>query len=377
MSATSSTRALRLAALSVRQAASSSSRAASTYTPRGRFNNTEEVVRPPRPKSPMYFTGKPGYGEAVAGLEKAIERAQDALRKVYVWPIPKELPPIHPPASSWKSFEELNGGNMDMRKQGDYRNLLILLNQLHRLRNISAMTDNHQVSEMIDQALQPFEHSDKVAAAAAAEAARKEAQSSGAGIDKLGRAYAIGRRKTSSARVWLVPAAQHREIMSRSEKEGEVAEAGEAAPESPAAIPKSEILINHLPLTQHFSIPSHREDVLRPLRVTGLLGAYNIFGLVRGGGPTGQSGALSLGIARALAMLHKDSVKVLINDNALYRDPREVERKKTGRDKARKAVSDGEGDKRYVDADSDRKLGSSVKFGHLLLITCMQIMTLA
>ena len=47
--------------------------------------------------------------------------------------------------------------------------------------------------------------------------------------------------------------------------------------------------------------PAERERVVRPFKIAGLLGAFNVFALVRGGGTTGQSGALSLGIAKALA----------------------------------------------------------------------------
>lgn len=96
--------------------------------------------------------------------------------------------------------------------------------------------------------------------------------------------------------------------------------------------------------------------MVRPLKVAGVLGGFNIFALVRGGGTSGQSGAVALGIAKALAahepgvegILRKgDSILTFLKSELdLYghtaklmrRDPRMVERKKTGPAKARKRV---------------------------------------
>jgi len=75
---------------------------------------------------------------------------------------------------------------------------------------------------------------------------------------------------------------------------------------------------------------------VRPLKVAGVLGAYNVFALVRGGGMSGQSGAVALGVARALVHLEEGVEGVLRKAKLLRRDPRMVERKKTGLAKARK-----------------------------------------
>ncbi|KAJ3008250.1 hypothetical protein NUW54_g3225 [Trametes sanguinea] len=102
------------------------------------------------------------------------------------------------------------------------------------------------------------------------------------------------------------------------------------------------ILVNGMPLVDWFTAAPHlidRERVVRPFRVAGLLGAYNVFALVRGGGSTGQSGAIALGIAKALAAHVPDVEPLLRKAKLLKRDPRSVERKKTGRAKARKAYT--------------------------------------
>ena len=61
---------------------------------------------------------------------------------------------------------------------------------------------------------------------------------------------------------------------------------------------------------------SDRERVVRPFRIAGLIGAYNVFAIVRGGGSTGQSGALTLAIAKALAA-HAPDVEPLLRKGTL------------------------------------------------------------
>ncbi|KAF2443015.1 hypothetical protein P171DRAFT_455913 [Karstenula rhodostoma CBS 690.94] len=124
-------------------------------------------------------------------------------------------------------------------------------------------------------------------------------------VDDWGRARGVGRRKTSSAVVWLV--------------EGE----GEA-------------LVNGKSLSQFFGRLHHRESAVWALKATHRLDKYNMFGLVQGGGSTGQAEALTLAVAKAL-LVHEPALKpALRRAGCVTRDPRKVERKKTGHVKARK-----------------------------------------
>jgi len=275
----------------------------------------------------------------MTSLEAELTKAQESLRKTLVWPLPSELPALQTPPAAWKSWDLLTAKQLPMRAKGDYRALISVLNQLNHIRHVANVTGSYDVADNITKAVEPFEHGDRVAAAAAREELRRKSMQEGTGVDELGRVYAIGRRKSSSARIWMVPTAQARELFETpapaAPSEDEVAEVEAKA----VHIPEGEIVVNHLPITRHFSRVTDREVVTRPLRVTGLIGAYNIFALTRGGGPTGQAGAISLAIARALAKVRNDAVPALINDNALHRDGRSVERKKTNRVKARKAVS--------------------------------------
>jgi len=75
---------------------------------------------------------------------------------------------------------------------------------------------------------------------------------------------------------------------------------------------------------------------VRPLKLAGVLGAFNVFAIVRGGGTTGQAGALAHGIAQGIVAHVPEVDPILRKAKLMKRDPRMVERKKTGLAKARK-----------------------------------------
>ncbi|HET6751386.1 MAG TPA: 30S ribosomal protein S9 [Actinomycetes bacterium] len=95
--------------------------------------------------------------------------------------------------------------------------------------------------------------------------------------------------------------------------------------------------LNGRPLDDYFPNPAHRRLVTEPLRVTNTLERYDILANLDGGGVSGQAGALRHGIARALVDLDPELRVELKKRGFLTRDAREVERKKYGLKKARKA----------------------------------------
>jgi small subunit ribosomal protein S9 len=115
----------------------------------------------------------------------------------------------------------------------------------------------------------------------------------------------VGRRKTSVARVFLSPG-------------------------------KGRILINKLPVEEYFKDEYRRSEALKPLAVAEKQNEFDIKVNVHGGGVTGQTGAVSLAIARAILEYDEASREALKKEKLLTRDPRMVERKKYGRKKARK-----------------------------------------
>jgi small subunit ribosomal protein S9 len=95
--------------------------------------------------------------------------------------------------------------------------------------------------------------------------------------------------------------------------------------------------INGRTLEEYFPRPAHRVAVTTPLKVAGVEGKFDIRARLRGGGPSGQAGALRHGIARALVEADPNLRTVLKREGFLTRDARIVERKKAGLHKARKA----------------------------------------
>lgn len=116
---------------------------------------------------------------------------------------------------------------------------------------------------------------------------------------------AIGRRKTSVARVILTPGT-------------------------------GKFSVNNRSLEVYFPLATLQTEIAKPLSVTGTAGKYDIQVNVEGGGWTGQAGAVCLGISRALVNISEDHRSPLRTAGLLTRDPRMVERKKYGQKKARK-----------------------------------------
>jgi small subunit ribosomal protein S9 len=117
---------------------------------------------------------------------------------------------------------------------------------------------------------------------------------------------ATGRRKTSVARVRLVDGS-------------------------------GQFTLNGKSLDDYFPQAAHRIRAVEALRITELDGRYDISATLEGGGTTGQSDALRLGIARALVEIDPELRQVLKKAGLLRRDDRKVERKKYGLRKARRA----------------------------------------
>ena len=97
------------------------------------------------------------------------------------------------------------------------------------------------------------------------------------------------------------------------------------------------IIVNGVPYEERFPRLEHRQTVMNPLSVTDSVGKYNTIVKVAGGGISGQGGAISHGIARALVRAD-DSLKTILRQHGLLtRDSRVKERKKAGLKRARKA----------------------------------------
>ncbi len=125
-------------------------------------------------------------------------------------------------------------------------------------------------------------------------------------LDSKDRAYATGRRKNSIARVWL--------------KRG-----------------NGDIKINGKALEKYFTRPVLQMIVNQPLNVLQSEEGYEIMATVKGGGLSGQAGAIRHGISKALSLHDQSNRPALKKVGFLTRDPRVVERKKSGLAKARRS----------------------------------------
>jgi small subunit ribosomal protein S9 len=118
------------------------------------------------------------------------------------------------------------------------------------------------------------------------------------------RFYATGKRKTAVARVWL--------------RQGD-----------------GRIEINRKSLNDYFPRDAVRMFILRPFELTDTLGQFNVFVNIKGGGISGQAGAIRHGISKALMAYNENFRDILKKAGFITRDPRAKERKKYGRRGAR------------------------------------------
>ncbi|HDM90698.1 MAG: 30S ribosomal protein S9 [Candidatus Hydrothermota bacterium] len=100
---------------------------------------------------------------------------------------------------------------------------------------------------------------------------------------------------------------------------------------------KGRIYINGRRVLEYFGREELVQHALEPLRVTGKEGQFDVIAKIRGGGISGQAGALRLAIARALASYDEGLKDLLKRHKLLTRDPREKERMKYGKAKRRKS----------------------------------------
>lgn len=230
------------------------------------------------PASPSYFTAAPQFTDSLLTL-------QHLYRKYQSLPA---LPSSAAPRAAWDKLSDYRSKVAEPVKETKYQRVVSILKRLNRI-HPSLMPE--EVAEALDKHRAPHD--------------LDSGKANPGVIDEYGRAPGVGRRKESSARVLLV--------------EG-----------------TGEILINGRSINAAFGRVHDRESAMWPLKATGRLDKYNVWGLVSGGGTTGQAEAITLAVAKAL-LVHEPALKpILRRAGVLTRDRRRVERKKPGHLKARK-----------------------------------------
>ncbi|KAK1971334.1 ribosomal protein S9/S16 [Colletotrichum eremochloae] len=232
----------------------------------------------PLPVSPSYFSREPGFNDAYIKLSTLLQRYQHL----------PTAPPELVPRQVWKTLTIYRQTSGEPVKALPYSQALAMVKRLHSIFPSMMPGEVKKALQEFKRDIDPFRNMEKPAS-----------------LDKFGRALGVGRRKTSSARAWVV--------------EG-----------------TGEVLVNGKPLNNMFGRIHDRESAIWALRSTGRTDKYNVWALVEGGGVTGQAEALTLAVAKAI-LAHEPALRpILRKAGCITRDARTVERKKHGHVKARK-----------------------------------------
>jgi small subunit ribosomal protein S9 len=230
------------------------------------------------PASPSYFTATPQYTDDLLHLFSL-------YRKYLLLP---KVASGEAPRVAFKSLQEYRTQTGEPVRVKSYSILLGVLRRLNSIHYSLMPVEIQRVLQRFKRRLQPYNNPAKPIE-----------------VDDMGRARGVGRRKSSSAVVYLV--------------EGD-----------------GECLINGRTLPEYFGRLHDRESAVWALKATQRLDKYNVFAVARGGGTTGQAEAITLGVAKALLAHEPDLKPALRKAGVVARDMRRVERKKPGKLKARK-----------------------------------------
>ncbi|RQM04877.1 hypothetical protein DH86_00002658 [Scytalidium sp. 3C] len=202
------------------------------------------------PSSPSYFTAMPIFTDDYLSLQRLLQRYSS-------------LPVVEPsqaPQISWRTLAEYKDMLGEAVKSAKYRKIIHILQRLNRIHASVMPQEVKDAIALYKRDINPAENVPNPIL-----------------IDRFGRAMAHGKRKSSTARAWVV--------------EG-----------------NGEVLINGKTLADAFSRIHDRESAIWALKVTDRIDKYNVWALVEGGGTTGQAEALTLAVAKAL-LAHEPALK--------------------------------------------------------------------
>ena len=287
------------------------------YVPPASLENVADAPPPrfrPRkktkPESPSFYTSRASYYDHLYQLETALQRCRRALSVLGLLPLPAFARASLPPAQHlWRNRQSMTTMFSGALTTARYRRMVAVLSDLEECSRVAAVAGHDALTESIQPVLELFERHDK--AEVLARATRKHVP-----LDRYGRSYTVGKRKESAARVWMIPVREQQQQQQQHQQPPPahsaaaveddilapvVDDAFAPSPDAPhVPVTTTTILVNNVPLNRFFATPTDRECVVRPLKLAGVLGAFNVFAIVRGGGTTGQAGALAHGIAQGI-----------------------------------------------------------------------------
>lgn len=211
-------------------------------------NNQQE-----RPSSSSFFTGKPSYYDTLFFLQDVIKNSPSIAATAR-----EEQATLSRQWIKRQALSELLKFNLTEAQHS------MICQKLSEIERIAAATGNLDLNALVDS----FSTNSSISSSKSIK--EQFLPSSSVYADNLGRICAIGRRKTAVAKVYLV--------------DGD-----------------GEMLVNGERVTDYFTKMSNLVQIMKPMQVTGTLGKFNVFCKTSCGGLTGQAGAISLGIAKAIA----------------------------------------------------------------------------
>ncbi|KAI8085805.1 ribosomal protein S9/S16-domain-containing protein [Gilbertella persicaria] len=272
--------------------ASMTQRLASSFSPlqQQQQQQLDEVLQyREKPGSLSYFTGNYKYNDLLIEFDALYKRFENWKPTDQVVNVPSDLLDVNSDkVYSWKQRDKMSELLSIPLTTSQWRKITTHLSALASLPK--------PLPAAVAKMLEPYERFDATQQSSGDNKTRT--------LDDMGRAYAAGRRKESSARCYLV--------------EGE-----------------GKVLVNGLELNEYFQRSVDRDQVNLPLEVTDNKDKFNAWIVVKGGGSTGQAQAIKLGLGKALLIHNSELKPVLRKAGCITRDPRVVERKKEGQRKAR------------------------------------------
>lgn len=212
------------------------------------------------PASPSYFTRQPSFTDGLIKLRLLLKKFE-RVPTVSASDIPRV---------AWRNTDQFRLMTGEPVRAAKYHKVLQLLRRLNKVHPALRSRELQRTLEIYKADFQP-----------------SDIQRRPQFVDSAGRASGVGRRKTSSAKVFLVQGS-------------------------------GEILVNGKSINSVFGRIHDRESAMWALKVTQRLDKYNVWAVVKGGGTTGQAEALTLGTAKAL-MVHEPALKPVLRRGKLFR----------------------------------------------------------
>ncbi|CCF59175.1 hypothetical protein KAFR_0G01410 [Kazachstania africana CBS 2517] len=263
-------------------------RSFSQYSPLLQHRYTKFIPDRIVPELPTFYSANPPHEDNIARLEAL-------LRKYIKLPTETSLNGSTPDRKRhnqplWISLEEYRAiGGGSRLKPIQYKQLLYILNKLNGI-------DPQLTNEELKIELSKYSRNHSVSQAQHFKVPT---------LDEFGRSLGVGRRKSATAKVYIVKGT-------------------------------GQVLVNNRQLNDYFVKLKDRASILHPLKAIDSVGKFNIFAMASGGGTTGQAEAIMLAVGKALVAFNPLLKSRLHKAGVLTTDYRRVERKKPGKRKARK-----------------------------------------